>query len=223
MIFEKTQGVTLQSIPFEEKARIITVFTKENGLISLIIKGISQKKPSLITLCNPFCLADFIYLKGRSDIFFLKDATILNEHLFLRKNLEYISSAYSMAKAILDSQLPHKPSPDLFLLFLKYLEKIPSFASQENLVCSFLLKLLNHEGLIHLKKTCNICEKEASLLYKGESLCPDHQIEHVQNFNLQEFKTLLDLAFTKNFSDLEKIEQHPGLKEKTLMVFQELM
>jgi DNA repair protein RecO (recombination protein O) len=223
MIFEKTQGITLQAIPYQERQRIITVFTQDKGLISLIIKGLSQKKPSLLSLSTPFCLADFVYLKGRSDIYFLKDATVLCEHLFLRKDLDFITSAYAMAKALLDSQLLHKPAPELFMLFLKYLEKIPSFPSQEVLVGSFLLKLLIHEGLINLKKTCNVCEKKASLLYNGESLCSSHQIEHVHNFSPKEFDVILNLAFIKNFSELELVESIPGLREKILKVFKELV
>ncbi len=223
MIFEKTQGITLQAIPFQERQRIITVFTEDKGLISLIIKGLSQKKTSLLSLSTPFCLADFIYLKGRSDIYFLKDAAVLNEHLFLRKNLEFITSAYSMAKAILSSQLPHKPAPELFALFLKYLEKVATFPSGEILTCSFLLKVLLHEGLIHLKKTCNMCPKQSTLIYKGESLCSSHQIEHGHYFSESEFDTMLELAFSKNFSELEQIKPILGLKEKILLVFSELV
>ncbi|MCK4934174.1 MAG: DNA repair protein RecO, partial [Simkaniaceae bacterium] len=77
MIIEKTQGITLQSIPYKEKQRIISVFTKDEGIISLIIKGLSEKKISFLSLTTPFCLADIIYKKGRSDIYFLKDVSII--------------------------------------------------------------------------------------------------------------------------------------------------
>ena len=223
MSIEKTQGITLQSIAYKERQRIISVYTKDKGIISLIIKGLSQKKTSFLALSTPFCLANFIYKKGRSEIYSLHDASIVDENLFLRKDLSYINSAYFMAKAILDSQLPHKQSSSLYMLLTTYLKKIPHIPSQDALIISFLLKLLTHEGLINLKETCSLCEEPAAYIHRGETLCTHHAAMHAHSFSKEEFKTMQKLAFVKSFCELEKIDCVPCLKEKTMNLFKDLV
>lgn len=39
---EKVEAIVLKSIPFQEKNRILTIFSKEEGLLSLIVKKISS-------------------------------------------------------------------------------------------------------------------------------------------------------------------------------------
>lgn len=223
MIIEKTQGITLQSIPYKERQRIISIFTKDHGIISLIIKGLTEKKTSFLPLTTPFCLADIIYKRGRSDIFLLQDASIIDENLELRKDLSFINSAYLMAKAILDSQMPHKRASLLFNLLIIYLKKIPSFDSQESLIISFLLKLLKHDGLIHFNRKCNLCENIASVIHKGECLCSEHASLQTHFFSNEEFKLLEKLSLVKSFSEIEKVICAPKLKEKTLNLFKDLI
>ena len=223
MITEKTQGITLQSIPYKDRQRIISVFTKDQGIISLIIKGLSEKKPAYLSLTTPFCLAEIIYRKGRSDIYFLQDASIIDENLLLRKDLSYIKSAYLMAKAILDSQLPHKQATSLYQLLNTYLKKIPSMTSQDSLVISFLLKLLKHEGLIHLNKKCNLCDKIAAIIHRGESLCMHHAAIKSHIFSYDEFIVLEKLAQVQSFSEIDRINNIPNLQEKILNLFKDLI
>ena len=69
----KEEGITLQSIPYKEKTRIVTVFTKNSGIVSIIIKNLSIKKPNFFAINNPFCISNLVCQKGRSDIYLLKD------------------------------------------------------------------------------------------------------------------------------------------------------
>ena len=220
---EKTEGITLQSIPYKERQRIVTIFTKKNGIISIIIKNLSSKKPKFFSLNSPFCLAEFIYKTGRSNIHFLKDATILNEHLFLRKDLEFINSAYLMTKAILDSQLQGKNAPHLYTLLKRYLQKIPKIKSQKSLLISFLLKVLLHEGILNIKEKCNLCENKASSIHHGECICPHHSSAYTHNFSVEEFQSLKNLAYIKSFLKIDEIKVEETLKEKTLLLFKDLI
>jgi DNA repair protein RecO (recombination protein O) len=220
---EKTEGITLQSIPYKERERIVTIFTKENGIISVIVKNLSSKKPKFFSLNSPFCLADFIYKTGRSNIHFLKEVTVLNEHLFLRKDLEFINNAYLMSKAILDSQMPNKKAPALYFLLKGYLKKIPKIKSQKSLLVSFLLKVLLHEGVLNINEKCNLCENKASSIHQGECICPHHSSNYSHNFSLEEFESLKSLAHIKSFLKIEEIKIEETLKEKTLILFKDLI
>jgi DNA repair protein RecO (recombination protein O) len=145
---EKTEGVVLRSLVYGENARILTLFTREAGLISLIVKGVSGKRVYLLSLCSPFCSGEFIYRKGGSDLYRFQDGTIVDEHISLRREWRYIETAAVLARALLQSQLPGKSAPLLYALFLAYLKQIPQFENRPTLVASFKLKLLLHEGLL---------------------------------------------------------------------------
>lgn len=189
---DNTEGITLKSIPYQDKSRIISVFTKEFGLISLLVKDIISD-PSLFTLTSPFCVGEFIFKRGREELFLFQDGSIIDEHLDLRGDLKFINSAYAICISILDTQLYHKKSKLLYLLLKAYLRQIPLFKNPNALVSSFYLKLLFHEGLLNLK-------------------------EDKVNFSLIETPILEKLAHAKKFDDLNFDVDDP-FKEKIKYFF----
>lgn len=222
MTIEKDEGITLKSIPFKERQKILTVFTKKNGIISLILKGISSKNTHLSSVCDPFCKYHFLFKKGRSDIFFLKDVELIQKHLFLREDLETIQIACLMLKAVLSSQMPSKPTPFLYFLFRNYLKRL-EFSSQKNaLLTSFFLKVLLHDGLLHLKPFCNVCKKPSNHIQKGESLCKDHSSPYSFSFEDQEFTNLQILTFEKTFKNIE-IPTSKNFLDKVQNLFYDLL
>jgi DNA repair protein RecO (recombination protein O) len=219
----KTQGITLRSIPYKERQRIVNIFTRENGVISLIVKGLSQKNTSLLAFSSSFCLSEIIYIKKRSDLYILKDFSIIDDNLSLREDFSFINSAYLIVKAILDSQLHHKKAVSLYELLKSYLKKIPIFKSHDSLITSFLLKILIYEGLINIKSTCNLCYEEAVVIQKGESLCSSHANSFSHKFSKNEFINMQNLSTIRSFSDLEIIDTTLELKEKIILLFKDLV
>ena len=141
---EVCKAIVLRSIPYVEKAKILTVFSEEKGILSVIIKNITQQK---CALASPFCELELVFYKKNSDMVNFKEGKILDDHIFLREKLEYLKTASSMAKAILQSQMPGKQAPLLYRLLRAYLKQIPSFSSHCSLLGSYYLKILQHEGL----------------------------------------------------------------------------
>ena len=188
---EKTEGIVLRAFPYRENERILTVFTQDAGLISLIVKRISS---SLLSLTSPFCRSEFLYRKGNTDLFRFLDGTPIDYHFFLRDKLSYLDTASALAQAILSSQLPLKPAPALYALLLSYLKHLPHFANPAPLVCSFYLKTLLHEGHFSL---------EHAPFSQGEQ-----QLVH-------------GLILCKQFQELQKQEIPPALAEKIHALFKE--
>jgi len=221
MNVEKTEAITLHSIPFKEKKYIVSLFSKKNGIISILIKGLSQKNTKLLSLTNPFCLAEISYIKNRSDIYLLKDVNILDQHYFLRENLEFINTAFFLKKTVLEIQQFFKKSFLLYLIFKRYIKKIP-LIDQNTLISSFLLKILSYEKLLDLKKECNRCNEKSSFIYLGESLCENHKEAFSHSFSIAEFEKMDLLIKTKKFSEIKKIKLEKSLKEKIELLFKDL-
>ncbi len=159
----KSEAIVLRSFDYKENERIVTLFTENAGLISIIIKGITPKKSSYLTLATPFCRGEYVYIKSKSDLYRFYDGTILDDHLLLRLNLSHLKAAGNLTNALLHSQLPGKSSPLLYLLLKKYLQQVVHFENPVPLVCSFFLKLMKHEGVLHLEENPFFIPEEKEL------------------------------------------------------------
>jgi DNA repair protein RecO (recombination protein O) len=217
---EKVEAIVLKAIPFKERDRIITLFSKEVGLLSLIIKNIT--KPHLFALSTPFASGEFLYRKGKSELFFFLDGTLLDNRCFLREDLSNCKAASSMAKALLEFHFPQSHVTKVYPLFISYLNQIPLFEKKETLVFSFLMKILLHEGILHLSSLCNVCKKQpASYLLSGESLCSLHKEQGALAFSAEEWKNLEILTYSRSFRLLKEINFSESLETKIAALFQQ--
>ncbi len=144
----RCEGIILNTLNFRDYDQILTVFSKDFGLLKFIAKKANASKRGL--KCAPFLRGEFIFVQNQSELYSLRDVSIISQHLNLRNNLTCLSAACACCKAILDTQLLHKPSESLYALLIAYLEQFPLCADPRLLECSFLLKLLRHEGILDL-------------------------------------------------------------------------
>lgn len=207
----KSQGLLLQAIPYLGTGRILKVFSREAGLISLF-----TKKKTLGSLASPFCIGEWIYRKRPGgDLYTLQDASLIDPLLGLRHSFHCLSAAGLMAQDILKSQLPIETSPALYDLLCSYFKQLHSFLHPEILSTSFRLKLLLHEGLLSLTKHCSHCPHAALHLSEGESFCSFHAPLPSIEFTQIEWEQLHLLAFASKFSLLHEIQIQPLLIEKS--------
>jgi|GEM_PF-2464476 len=146
----KCEGIVLKSYPFKEEQRIIHLFTPDQGVIHLITRNLSLKKPQHVNLATPLCRGHYVYRKNRSALCTFVDGSILNLHLPLRSSLRLLKLSGLMLQTIHTTQLPEKPHPQLYHLLRAYLEKLP--LSPESLWLSFQFKLLKYEGQFFFDK-----------------------------------------------------------------------
>ena len=146
MTEEHVEGIILRATPFKDRDRIVTLFTPQMGMISLLAKKISTSEK--MALLSPFSRIEAFYFKKKSDLCLLKDGTLLDDHLFLREKWNYLEIAGKMAQTLLHSQLPGKASPLLYALFRVCLKQLPYFEDPFSLLFFFYLKLLTHEGIL---------------------------------------------------------------------------
>ncbi|NGX35582.1 MAG: DNA repair protein RecO [Candidatus Anoxychlamydiales bacterium] len=216
----KTTGITLKSTPFRDRTNIIQLLSKDLGIISVIVRGISKKNLNLMAICSPFAISEIVLKKTNSDIYKLKEGSLIDVNLHIRKSLKYLKTASYMIKAITSAHFLAN-SKDMYLLLKIYLKKID--LNPDAIYVSFLLKLLQKSASLHLNTKCNVCEKEAQLIEGGESLCIDHGSNMAFKFSKEDFKKLFILCFSKSFSLIENLEISNILKEKTNFLFKELM
>lgn len=221
MEYEKTEGIVLRSLPYQDKNRIVTIFSDCYGVLQLIVKGISAKRTDKLALSSPLCQGEYLFYRGKSSLMHFVDGSVLSEHLQLRTKMQHIQAAADLVNIILSSQMPHKPAPKVYQFFYKCLKAIPLFTDPSPLINSFCIKLLKQEGLLALRPFCSQCTKEAMALYHGESFCSFHLPKLAFTFSQEEWNTLLVLTYATTFSQLQSLVLSEGLLQKIKQIFQE--
>lgn len=199
---KKTEGLLLKATPYLNDQKILKVLTPNDGLISLIAKKKHQK-----TFLDPFLLAQFVFKKGRSEIHTLVDVSLIDDLSAIRQSLDSINAAAAIAKDLLSTQAPDKPSGKLFTLSYIYLQKIHKISNLKALISSFRLKLLIHEGLTDLNSDCFIqhCQLNAHLFFSATESTQVKILglsKSLQEITAQEIDIELELKILKLFRNL---------------------
>ncbi len=148
----KTQGIIIKRNNFGEADRILTVFTKNEGLIKVKAKGvrkISSRRASHIELLNLSTLS--LYLGPRLPI--LTEAQTINSFPNLKADLGKIGLAYHICELINGLCAQHQENRMVFNLMLDTLEKLELDPNPRELIKGFEVELLTLLGFWNRDKT----------------------------------------------------------------------
>ncbi len=177
-------AIVLKATPYEEDGKILKIFTAEVGVASVIVKKLKRKETFWQTVTSPLARGEYHLTRRRSDLYTLGEASLIDAHFEIRNDFNKLDAACTILRAILTSQYPEKPSPELYLLTITYLRKLKTFKDPLLLALSFQMKLLNYEGLFPETKD----ELESPITSNDwlilECLC------HAKKFDLLESITL---------------------------------
>lgn len=205
---ERLEGICLKVLNYQENDTIIYIFTETQGVCHLIGKRTLSKKWGQIHP-TPLMHAEFLYLKKskKNPLLICKEITLINTHLLLRSDYSKLEAACKMAKMIYDSQLPGNPAPLLYELFKRYLNEVQNSFEILNLLLSFQLKCLRHEGVFSCPPRCEVCSlilKEAYYL-NSYFYCAGHTPDRALFLNGKEIQYLEILGFSCNFKEIKEL------------------
>jgi DNA repair protein RecO (recombination protein O) len=210
----RTEGIILQANNFQDYDQILTVFTLDEGIIKLFVKGANHFKRRSGTVTSPLTQLEIDYTRGKSEILKCKTLSVLNLNLKLRDSLTALEAGCEIIRAIQVSQQPNISTPDLYKLMNGYLEKIPTFSDPAILTTSFCLKVLRHDGLLGITPNdaiCSLCTIPLAKYYvaSGECFCSAHAPSGSLCFDQEEINLIVLLAYCRNFQQLSDIELTP--------------
>jgi DNA repair protein RecO (recombination protein O) len=214
-MYERHEAIILHALPYQEYDKILTLFSREGGVIKAIVQRATAKK-AIAGATDPLTRVEIMLKPGKNDLFKCGDITVLSQYLKLREQLDRLKAACAIAQIIQQSQMPQKPTPILYSLLASYLEQIPSLKNLTALVDSFYLKLLRHDGSLLIEPHCSTCKAPLTdgFLAKGESLCHNHAPPHAIAMSLMELKTIHDLTHAKTYTEIENLNVSKNLSLK---------
>lgn len=216
----KTEGIVLHTLKFKDTDQIATLFTPHEGLLKFLIKRAYTTKFGKGTATALLSRAEFVYTKGKGDLYLCQEVTPLNAHPNLRANLPLLEASFDLLKGILRTQMPHRAAQALYQLLQTTLERIHTLSDPWSAALSLRLKILRYEGVFHPTPFCSQCEipLNAQCLHLGESFCRSHAPLRAVEFSPEECALLDHLAHARHWSELN-ISLPPGFALKVIQLF----
>jgi DNA repair protein RecO (recombination protein O) len=150
----RATGINLKSMALGESDRLLTILTREYGLIRVVAAGARKHRSGMAGRSGLFVVNDLQITSSRNparNLDRINQAEIIYAFSGLSQNLGKLTAAQYLAELALVQALSEQPQDRLFGLLtqqLKTIEAIPQGSNQENSNQS-LLTYLNH-GIYHL-------------------------------------------------------------------------
>ncbi|MEL6260135.1 MAG: DNA repair protein RecO [Cyanobacteria bacterium J06626_6] len=130
----KATGINLKGMPMGESDRLVTVLTKEYGLVRAIAPGARKHKSKLAGRSGLFVVNDVFLIKGKS-IDKLVQAETVRSFPGLSKDLAKLTASQYLAEIALSQALSGQPQEDLYYLLLEHLTRLEAAAKPHILAC----------------------------------------------------------------------------------------
>ena len=155
----KAIGINLKSIPFGEADRLLTVLTREFGLIRAVAVGARKQNSKLGGRSGLFVVNDLLIAKGRS-LDKITQAETLESHPKLGGNLKKLTAGQYLAELTLQQALSDQPQDDLFYLLNEHLARLERSPSSEVLahLCHGVFQLLVLAGIAPQVHQCCVTQ-----------------------------------------------------------------
>ena len=135
------EGIVLARRNFGEADRILSIYSKNHGRISVIAKGIRKLTSRKRGHLEVFSYIRFQAVEGHG-IGILTEVETINSFESFKKDLKKVSLAYFFCEVIGKITHEHERNDGIFELILNYLEKLQFEDRLKSLRMNFILDLL---------------------------------------------------------------------------------
>jgi len=205
----ETLGIVVNSRKYSDSSKIIHVFTKEHGMVSLIAKGAFSKSNRFGGSLEPFTLGMYYFNKKTTQsLYTLSKSEIVDTFMPIRNSMVHTATALCMVetiKLILEEEQSNHKLWDFALLGMKLLEKAE--CNPQNILIRFLLRC---SSAIGYKLKLNLNLENLNINEVSFSLSEDTFYQHNTNYESNIIKlnseSLIILQSIAN-SEPENIEE----------------
>jgi DNA repair protein RecO (recombination protein O) len=127
----KATGINLKAIPIGESDRLVTILTREHGLIKVIASGARKSNSSLGGRSAIFVVNSLAIAKGRS-LDRITEAHTLNTYGGLSGDLGKLAAGQYLVELVLAQALSEHPQEELYQLLNLHLGRLNDLDLQDN-------------------------------------------------------------------------------------------
>ncbi len=127
-------GINLKGMPLGEHDRLLTILTKEYGLIKAVATGARKHRSAMAGRSGLFVVNDLQVSVGRS-MDRIKNAEMVQSFVGLGKTLAKLTAAQYLSELALMQALSAQPQEELFLVLVEHLNRIQDAENNHVLAC----------------------------------------------------------------------------------------
>ena len=132
----KTEAVVLSKLNYGDSSSIVTLFTKEYGKLSAMLKGGRNPKSKLSLIVDPINYLEVIFYNNPSrDLQILSSADIKAHFPKIKDDLDKLKYAHSVIELVKNLSVEHEVNKKLFFGIIRILELMGE--GKENPAVSF--------------------------------------------------------------------------------------
>jgi DNA repair protein RecO (recombination protein O) len=125
----RATGINLKGMPLGENDRLLTILTKEHGLIRAVAAGARKHRSAMAGRSGLFVVNDLQISVGRN-MDRIKNAEVIQSFVGLGQTLAKLTAAQYLSELALMQALSSQPQEDLFLVLVEHLNRIQAGANQ---------------------------------------------------------------------------------------------
>lgn len=157
----KTQGIILSGIKYKESSKILKVYTRDLGKISVMAQGALKPKSQNLSSTEIFTISDFNLKKGRS-FFYIESCDLVHSNYSIRQDMDKMIIGFYILELI-DKSLPEEEENIIiYELLIKTLIILNTFNNPILISLGFGLKLATFLGYRPVLTGCAICDATSS-------------------------------------------------------------
>lgn len=174
----RVEAVVLRHLEYGEADRILTVFSREQGKLRCIAKGVRKIRSRKAGHIQPFSCAKLMLARGRN-MWIITQAELIDAYPALQKNLVILSYASYVIELLDRFTYEEGPHQALYRLLTRTLDRLTKAEHPDQVVRYYDMRLLDLMGFRPQLFHCVNCEEEiiAQDQYfsaqRGGVLCPN--------------------------------------------------
>lgn len=151
------EGFVLREFSYRESSKILEVFTKDMGKISIIAKGVLNKKNPNLSSTQRFVKASYNLYKSGEKFFGIRDASLLKSYSKSNKNFDIIIYKSAICDLLLRT-IDFDQKDLVYNLLDKTFDSFEKASENYfNIFLCFLLKYISFSGFKPNLKECSLC------------------------------------------------------------------
>lgn len=206
----KTEAIVLSKMNYGDTSKIVSLYTKDYGKMSAIVKGARNSKSKIgfqVDLFNYLQLV--LYLKEQRELQLISNVDVINHFPLIKEDFEKIQFSNAILELIKNLTQENDSNEKLFRALVKILILINEGKEKPNILFArFLIFFLKELGFELQIEKCSICRKkivingEISLNFGLGMLCQDCGENHLKSAIItnEQFQLLICLSTKKNLT-----------------------
>ena len=213
-MIERAEGIIIKDASYSETSKLLTLITKEHGIINLLAKGAKTLKSPLRSTTTKLTHGYFNIIYKESKLSTLKEVDTIDYYKNIKKDINKISYATYILELV-EQVIKQTNNEEVFDNLIASLKKIEEGFNPLVITNILELKCLDYLGVMPILDCCSVCGNENIITIsadQGGYLCKNCRKEET----IVDEKTikLIRMFYYVDINKIEKLEISKKISEE---------